>query len=313
MIDPDDSGSRFLRTTSDSERDPLMLRPRRALSRLLARTSAVVSVAVLAPLAAAPPAPAAALEYVSMGDSYSAGSGITPLSDYTAVCTQSSRNAAHDIASAKGYHLTDVSCGGATTGDFTGKQFGVVAPQLNALSASTRLVTMTIGGNDNDVFIDLLAACGSAGAATFGLGSPCKTLYGDTFVNKINSSTYPNLVAALAKVRAAAPNARIAIAGYPQVMPPSGTCFSTMPIAKGDVAYVNGVEAALNSAVQRAAAADGVTFVDMYAPSAGHDACQSASVRWVEPMFGGSNYVPVHPNAAGEQGYADAYIRALGL
>lgn len=249
-----------------------------------------------------------------MGDSYSAGSGVLPLSDATPLCTQSARNSAHDIAGAKGFALTDVSCGGATTGDFTGKQFGVVAPQLDALSSSTDLVTMTIGGNDNNTFINMIAACGSAGMATAGFGSPCKTLYGDSFVNTINNSTYPNLVGALKAVKAKAPNARVAIAGYPHVMPAdNSSCFAVMPIASGDVAYVNSIEAALNSAVQRAAAATGVTYVDMAAPTVGHDACKPAGTRWVEPALWGTNYVPVHPNAAGEQAYADQYIARLGL
>lgn len=289
--------------------NPLSHQRRRAAVAIAA--GVVVSAGLAAPAATAAPAP---LNYVAMGDSYSAGSGILPLSDATPLCTQSSLNSAHVIAAAKSFALTDVSCGGATTGDFAGKQFGVVAPQLNALSTSTDLVTMTIGGNDNNTFVSMIAACGSAGMATLGFGSPCKALYGDSFANSINNSTYPNLVAALKSVRAKAPNARVAIAGYPHVMPAdNSSCFAVMPIASGDVAYVNSIEATLNSAVQRAAAETGVTYVDMSAPTVGHDACKPVGTRWVEPAIWGTNYVPVHPNAAGEKAYADQYIARLGL
>ncbi|MFJ5829446.1 hypothetical protein [Streptomyces sp. NPDC093089] len=45
------------------------------------------------------------------------------------------------VAEAEGYALTDVTCGGATTDT-------VIATQLDALSPTTKLVTLTIGGND---------------------------------------------------------------------------------------------------------------------------------------------------------------------
>jgi hypothetical protein len=45
------------------------------------------------------------------------------------------------IAAARGYSLTFVACSGATTAE-------VISSQLGALSPSTALVTITIGGND---------------------------------------------------------------------------------------------------------------------------------------------------------------------
>jgi hypothetical protein len=128
---------------------------------------------LLAPtgVAAANPATASGqLNYVNMGDSYSAGSGILPPalgSDLR--CARSSRSWAHDIARTHDYRLTDVSCGGATTADYTGSQYPGVRPQLDALSPATQLVTMTIGGNDNGVFAGVLADCGTAAALTLGL------------------------------------------------------------------------------------------------------------------------------------------------
>lgn len=210
--------------------------------------------------------------------------------------------------------LTDVTCGDATTSDFSGRQFGIVAPQTSALSPDTDKVSMTIGGNDGNVFLNTIFACGSARMATLGFGHPCQSIYGDTFVNTINNSTYPNLVNAFNLVKSKAPNAQIAVAGYPQLLPQSGRgCFLTMPIAAGDIAYVNNIEQTLNSAIRRAGAATGVQYVDIWGPSAGHDSCQSSSVRWVEPAFWGSTYVPVHPNVAGETAYARLFRSALGL
>ncbi|GAB3577993.1 SGNH/GDSL hydrolase family protein [Calidifontibacter terrae] len=270
--------------------------------------------AATAVIGTAPTASASQLNYVAMGDSYSAGSGILPLSSYTPICTQTSKNAAHDIAAAKGYALTDVTCGGAQTKDFAGNQFGIVAPQYNALSANTNLVTLTIGGNDGNVFVNNVLTCGSLGILTLGIGKPCTNHFGTSQFDLINNQTYPAIVKTLQGIKARAPHARIAIAGYPQLLPQDGSsCYLSMPIAKGDVPYLNTLEKTLNSAVSRAAAATGATYVDMWAPSQGHDSCKSSSVRWVEPALWGSNFVPVHPNAAGEAAYANRYIATLGL
>jgi lysophospholipase L1-like esterase len=284
-------------------------RARRVLG-LGAALSAVVALLVVGSSASAAPAPP--LEYVNMGDSYSAGSGIVPPAPGAPPqCTQSALNWGHDLAASQGYHLTDVSCGGAQTKDFSTPQFPGVAPQLTALSTSTRLVTLTIGGNDNNVFVNAIGACGSAAATTAGQGNPCQRTYGTSFVDTINKSTYPNLVKALAAVRLKAPHARVAISGYLQILPPTQGCYPIVPVAVGDVPYLNGIEAALNDAVRRAASRTGVTFLDESGTSAGHDACTPIGTRWVEPVVGSTNYVPVHPNALGEQAMADRFLAVV--
>jgi hypothetical protein len=177
----------------------------------------------------------------------------------------------------------------------------------------TQLVTMTIGGNDNSVFINSIVQCGAAGVSTAGQGSPCKDRYGSSFQDTIRTTTYPALVRALRAVRAAAPHAEVAILGYPWIMPERGGCFDRMPVAEGDVPYLRGIQATLNDAVRRAAAATGATYVDMNRVSDGHDACQPIGVRWIEPVLQGTNAVVVHPNALGESRMAAQAMRVLGL
>jgi lysophospholipase L1-like esterase len=217
------------------------------------------------------------------------------------------------IASQIGAQLDDVTCGGAETGDYFEPQYPGVAPQLEALGGDTQLVTMTIGGNDSNVFIETVAACGSLGVLSLGKGSPCKDRYGSSFEETIENTTYPSLVRALEAVRAHAPGARVGILGYPWVMPPTTGCFDRMPVAEGDVPYVRGIQATLNDAVRRAAAATGVTYVNMNRVSEGHDACQPPGVRWIEPVLQGTNPVVVHPNALGEAEMARQAIRVLRL
>jgi hypothetical protein len=85
-----------------------------------------------------------------------------------------------------------------------------------------------------------------------------------------------------------------------------------MPVARGDVPYINDIQATLNDAVRRAAEATGVTYVDVTEASRGHDACQPIGTRWVEPGVAGTNPVVVHPNALGERAMADRAATELG-
>ena len=281
------------------------------IRRLLLSVVGGVLLALAAPVAQAAGSP---LRYVALGDSYSAGSGVLPPDLFAPPeCLRSVRNYPHVIAAATGAQLEDVTCGAAETSHFFQSQYPGVAPQLEALKQDTQLVTMTIGGNDSGVFIDTILACGTAGLSTLGQGSPCKDRYGSSFEDTINSTTYPALVKTLNAVEAKAPAARVAILGYPWIMPASGGCFDKMPVAEGDVPYVRGIQATLNDAIRRAATATGSTYVNLNAVSEGHDACKPLGVRWVEPVLQGTNPVIVHPNALGESEMAAQAMRVLGL
>jgi hypothetical protein len=276
-------------------------------------TVASALVAILALAFSAPGQAAGSLRYVALGDSYSAASGVLPVNLSAPQRLRSTRNYPHVIAGATGAQLNDVTCGAAETGDFFESQYPGTAPQLDAVGQDTQLVTMTIGGNDSGVFINAILSCGTAGLSTLGQGSPCKDRYGSSFEDTINATTYPALVKALDAVRAKAPAAQVAILGYPWIMPASGSCFTKMPVAKGDVPYVRGIQATLNDAVRRAAAATGSTYVSLNEASEGHDACKPIGVRWVEPVLQGTNPVIVHPNALGESAMAAQAMAVLGL
>jgi lysophospholipase L1-like esterase len=280
---------------------------RRLIPCLLA---ALVGLVVAAPTSEA----TAPTRYVALGDSYSAASGVLPPDpEARPWCLRSTSNYPHLIAAATGAELTDVTCGGADTSDYFTPQYQDVPPQLDALQADTELVTMTIGGNDSGVFINSIVQCGAAGASTLGQGSPCKDRYGSSFEDTIRTTTYPSLVKALQAVQAAAPAARVAILSYPWILPTSVGCFDKMPVAEGDVPYLRSLQTTLNDAVRRAAEATGATYVDMNQVSEGHDACQPLGVRWIEPVFQGTNPVIVHPNALGEQAMAEQAMAVLGL
>ncbi|MEV7245268.1 SGNH/GDSL hydrolase family protein [Streptomyces sp. NPDC093248] len=255
------------------------------------------------------------LNYAALGDSYSAASGVLPVDLSSPLCLRSTANYPHVLASRTGARLTDVTCGAAQTKDFTASQYPGVAPQANAVTADTDLVTLTIGGNDNGTFINAILSCGTAGVLTGGKGSPCKDKYGTSFDDAIDANTYPALKQALGSVRAKAPGARVAVLGYPWITPATADpdCFVKLPVASGDVPYLHAMQAHLNAVVRRAAEEAGATYVDFAQASAGHDACQAVGTRWIEPLLFGRNIVPVHPNALGEQRMAERTMTVLGL
>lgn len=293
------------------------------MRRRLASVLAISGAATLATALTGGPADATVVHlpgpktspYVAMGDSYAAGAAIAPLDPAADPrCSQSALNYAHVIARRTlTQKFTDVSCSGADTDDYTTSQFPGVAPQLDALDPKTRLVTMTIGGNDADVFGGAIAACVSA-AFSDPAGNPCERAHGRAFVDLVEKQTYPNLMRTLKQVRRAAPRARVAILGYPRILPTKGSpaCTGTMLVAQGDVPYLNTLQKTLNDRVRRAAQKNGVKYVDMWDVSAGHDACQAPGTRWVEPMAP-INAAPVHPNARGEAAMADQTVKSLRL
>ena len=128
------------------------------------------------------------LKYVALGDSYSAG----PLDGPTTgnlLCLQSSASYPYDTASYLGASLDDVSCSAATSADLVNtSQYPGVSPQVDALSSSTQLVTLTDGGNDNGLFVSAILDCGITDILdVFNIGSPCKDLYGNTFTNDVSA------------------------------------------------------------------------------------------------------------------------------
>jgi lysophospholipase L1-like esterase len=269
----------------------------------------VAAAAVVVPLAANASAPS----YVALGDSYTAGPGVQPV-DSTAplLCLRSLANYPHLTATALGLSLADRSCSAADTSNMTAAQFPGQAPQFDALTSSTSVVTIGIGGNDNNLFLSAFIGCSITDAVDFlDVGAPCKSINGDLFVNEISADA-PNLGQALTTIHDVSPSAKVFVIGYPDVLPQRGNCYPQLPLTTGDVSYLNGVELALNAMLQHEATANGATYVDTYTASIGHDACKSEAVRWIEPVVPGTpDSFPVHPNARGEAADARAVEAAL--
>jgi lysophospholipase L1-like esterase len=273
------------------------MRVRRSLLTfvLTAATTAVLMAASALPASAAPEsssapkssAAATFTNYVALGDSYTAGP-LIPLPRLDPVgCVRSTSNYPAMLASRlKVKSYTDVSCSGADTGDMTSPQdvlLGPNPPQFNALKASTDLVTLGIGGNDYSLFGTIIDTCPGLRDSD-PAGAPCKEHFTQNGVDTI-AAKIPgierNIAGVLSGIHDRSPNATVLAVGYPRIAPPTGTCPNVLPFADGDYAWLNSIEEQLNGAISDAVAEDGSSsFVDMFPPSLGHDACKG-NAAWI--------------------------------
>ena len=114
----------------------------------------------------------------------------------------------------------------------------------------------------------------------------------------------PKMAASLDEIHARSPQARVLVTGYGPYLK-SGGCWPTQPWLAPDADYLQSKVDQIDQVIATQAAAHGAEYVDLLAPSAGHDACQASSARWVEGLIPSHPAAPLHPNAQGEAAYAD--------
>jgi lysophospholipase L1-like esterase len=256
--------------------------------------------------------------YVALGDSYTAAPGV-PQTEQETGCLRSNGNYASQVANQLKSDFVDVSCSAATTVALVGAQHTadhVYPPQFAALTAGTSLVTLGIGGNDLELFQTMVGTCGQLGLGDPG-GSPCRDYMKDAggkvdlLVEKI-AKIGSRVKASLKGIHDRAPQARVIMVGYPQPVPPQGTC-RILPIAKGDYPYVRGLVVKLNDALRTAAKKAKADFIDMVKVSKGHDICagQDAWVNGVNTDM--MRALAFHPFAAEQQAVADLIMKKLDV
>jgi len=283
--------------------------------RSFQRAVAVVVAIVLLPFVSA--APAFGARYVGLGDSAASGPVIPNQIPAPLGCWRSDHNFAHVVAQSLGVSLKDVSCSGARTDHVWSAQdvfLGPNPPQLDALAKDTRTVTLQFGGNDIG-FGQIVDACTTASP----YGHPCRDRYApnwpdgpDVLAERIDA-TAPKVAAVIEAIHSRVPRARVLVVGYAAILPHTGYgCWPQVAIAWQDVPYLRATHEALNTMLRQQAAANRATYVDSYAASVGRDACQSSSVRWVEPSVPLNLAAPLHPNARGMRGVAATVLTALG-
>lgn len=220
--------------------------------------------------------------YAALGDSYASGTGTREY--YDSGCQRSNHSYAKELAAQNGMNLNHAACSGARIPD-------VRANQLGALSASTNLVTISIGGNDAG-FANVITQCAKPWPFTCG---------GDinNARNFINNTLPGQLNTLYGEIETRAPNAQVVVIGYPRLFNGEECNFGAR-ISPGEQSDLNGVADLLAGKIAAAATAHGFDFVDARGPFNTHRVCDD--VEWVNGLSNpiGESY---HPNRAGHDAY----------
>jgi lysophospholipase L1-like esterase len=244
------------------------------------------------------------IDYVALGDSYTAGPFVGTMRVDPEGCARSLQNYPAfladwlDVAT-----YTDVSCSGADTRALTGDQAlfggGSVGPQLDAVTSETDLVTLGIGGNDFGIYSGLVTCQGPSSAAC-----PQARLRRDA------GRLAERIRTAVRQVVRRAPEADVYVVGYPQILPTERAC-PAVGVGAGRLRILHTISRALNRSLRRGAESAGATYVDLEAASEGHDVC-AGDEAWINgPDFQAGVAAPFHPLAEGMRGVAVEVHRAV--
>jgi lysophospholipase L1-like esterase len=250
----------------------------RSRYRVLQLTAAVLALTGCAAVFATA-ASSAGDSYAALGDSYSSGVGT---GSYTldSACKRSVY--AYPFLYTQthpGTSLTFTACSGAKTSD-------LLAAQIQAVTGTTTLVTMTIGGNDIG-FANLIYQCTL---------SDCSAA-----LDRTRASLETTLGAALDQVYGtvksrAAFGAKILVLGYPRVFSGAG-CFGTLGISSTERTKANALADALDQTTAAHASAGGVTYKSAIGAFTGHAVCSSSPwLNGLNLLRTGESY---HPNRSG--------------
>jgi lysophospholipase L1-like esterase len=248
------------------------------ISRLVRLGAALLALAAFAAVFAAAGS-AAGTTYAALGDSYSSGVGT---GSYTldSACKRSVYAYPYLWAQKHpGTTLSFVACSGAKTSD-------LLSTQLSAVTPTTTLVTMTIGGNDIG-FSSLIQQCTL---------SDCSAALDSARAN-LDTTLRPALDNVYTTVKAhAAPGATIIVLGYPQLFS-GASCFGDLGITATEQSKANLLAGAMDTLMSQRASVDGVTYESAIGPFLGHGVCSSSA--WLNGLNLFNTVESYHPNKTG--------------
>ncbi len=252
------------------------------------KTSAAATPVAAPPLRGTVSSP---LDYVALGDSYSAGLGGGHVSGS---CERSDEAYPELLAQDDTIDLTRfAACSGATTSDVLTKQLGALDPRV-------QFITMTIGGNDLDVS-SLPVAC------AHGKTKQC-TAAVDLSVSLLKTTLPGRLATTYQAIAKAAPNARILVADYPPFFDiPAGADLESDELS-GAVA-VDAAVVALDAAIEKAVTKQQKAGTDIRFVGISFD---GHGVNSDEPWFVLTGASAYHPTADGYVRYAQTIHDSLG-
>ena len=254
---------------------------------------------------AVPAAPA----YVALGDSRAAAPTLTSAQQPDG-CGRTADAYPTRLASQLRMSSTSVACIGATTADVTTNRqttsFGPRPVQINALSWSTRVVTLSIGGDD----LRWWSIVSSCFTPRFGQDARCRhdRAMADRMTTAL-TAVAPKIGETLNTIRVRAPQARVVLVGHGGYYGRTG-CPGQANISNADAVYLQEFFRRFDAILRTAAVTRSMTFVDVAAASVGHDAC-AGPARWFEGNASQSQTQPRHPTPLGSKAIANLIARAL--
>lgn len=240
----------------------------------------------------------AGARYVNMGSSFAAGAGAGPPAPGSpARCYRSSANYAHLLAERLSLALEDVSCGGATSAHIL-NAWNELPAQIDAVTSNTRLVTITIGGNDIAYVGNLVASSCEQGESirAAGLVFPCPSPF--MAPEAAFTTLERNLREVARQIAARAPQARVVFIQYITLVPDTQCAQSRF--TEAEAAALRTTAARLAEITNRAGAETGATVLRMDQISDGHTPCDGDPWSAGLPLdYDGAAGAAWHPNARG--------------
>ena len=259
----------------------------------------LVALALAATPALAKPAPVPeGARYVALGSSFAAGPGVGPITpDTPARCGRGTLNYPNLLAAKLKLSLVDATCSGATTEHVLGP-WNEVPAQIESVTADTRLVTITIGGNDVNFVGNIFAAACEQMSAPDPRCQKWREIGEDVWQG--DEERMRRIVRA---VRQRAPQARVVFVDYITVLPIRGTC-PAVPISDERMKQSRDVAGRLAKLTAKVAHQEGAEVFRFSALSRSHAPCSA------QPWSNGlgapaGDGIPVHPNRAGHQAAAE--------
>jgi lysophospholipase L1-like esterase len=202
--------------------------------------------------------------------------------------------------------LEDQTCGGATTANVLGP-WNELPAQIDAVTADTRVVTVTIGGNDLGYVMGLIGGSCRGGAS---LGSS------QCFPNRAPSEgdythVEEQLRAIAAQVARRAPRATLVFVQYLRLVPPAPCDGARLP--SDDAAKSRKIGQRLAEITARVARDSGSLLLPVDEMSLDHTACSAErwSVGMTRDQDPNKGVAPWHPTAAGHAAIARALASRL--
>ena len=250
--------------------------------------------------------------YVAMGSSFGAGPGVgRRAAGSPRKAGRSSINYAHLVASRLRLDLDDVTFSGATAAQMLDSGVPGTPSQLDAVTAGTRLVTITAGGNDAGYLPGLVSASLPVIAR---IAPPVRRRVADTRSREGLDERFSHLQHTMTQlVRAIehrAPGCLIVLVDYLTVLP-ADESVSTSPLPSETAAWGRDAAARLAAVTKAVARSESCLYAAASEISRDHDAW--SSVPWTKrfhySLRGGA---PYHPNAVGMAAVADLVIGVVG-